>query len=154
MINPLTDQLIHAFMRMKKTHAMLPPENDLRFAEMFVLTKIEDNKNEANACIHVNDIAKQLHITKPAVSQVLNALERKGYVVREIDKTDRRKISVLLTSEGAKTLLQSRAYMDNLINLVITRFGEEKTRTLISLFEELLCITEVIQKENTLTKEE
>nr|WP_162306303.1 MarR family transcriptional regulator [Brevibacillus laterosporus] len=32
--------------------------------------------------VYVSDIQSNLYITKPAVSQMLNTLEKKGYVIR------------------------------------------------------------------------
>jgi DNA-binding MarR family transcriptional regulator len=78
---------------------------------------------------------------------MLNSLEKKGYVSRAIDKTDRRRISVTLTAEGMKVLKAMTQYMDQTLGTTVMRFGEENTRQLISLFTLLADISEDVQAE-------
>lgn len=75
---------------------------------------ITENTSCPDKKVYVSDIQSNLYITKPAVSQMLNTLEKKGYVIREIDKSDRRKIAVALTSEGQGVLRRTEEYSNKM----------------------------------------
>jgi DNA-binding MarR family transcriptional regulator len=94
----------------------------------------------------VSDLHNNI-FTKPAISQFLNALENKGYVRREIDRSDRRKITVSLTDEGRGILDESREKTDRLLEKVILRFGEEKTREFLGLLARMTDSMEEVRGE-------
>ncbi len=48
----------------------------------------------------LNELATELYLDKSTASRVLDALERKEYLVRETDPEDRRAIRVALTPQG------------------------------------------------------
>src|SRR5688500_13173029 len=50
----------------------------------------------------VNDLARHMGVTAPTVSLAIDRLERKGYVARLRDGTDRRRVHVRLTSAGVR----------------------------------------------------
>lgn len=136
----LKEQLIRVMLRFKKLGMTFPLGFDIRMGELFVMNGIAGN----TSC---SDIQSNLYITKPAVSQILNTLEKKGYVNREIDKSDRRKISVTLTPQGQEILKETKKYADMTLGTTISRFGEENTRQLISLLTQLVDISEEIKHE-------
>lgn len=145
--NTLKEQLVQALLRFKRLSMTFPPEYHVNVGEFFVMKKLEKNNLCSESPVNVSDIHSNLHVTKPAVSQMLNSLEKKGYVSRAIDKTDRRRISVTLTAEGMKVLKAMTQYMDQTLGTTVMRFGEENTRQLISLFTLLADISEDVQAE-------
>ena len=102
----------------------------------------------ANGCActkkgyHVSEIHQDLHISKPAVSQALNSLEKRGYIVRTIDPDDRRKITVRVTGAGEAELEAARTFYDRTLTEVLNRFGAENTETLLTLLDRLMNILE------------
>ena len=50
--------------------------------------------------LDVPDIQAILHISRPAVSYILNSLEKKDYIFRKISPDDRRKIAITATDAG------------------------------------------------------
>ncbi|NLA86495.1 MAG: MarR family transcriptional regulator [Clostridiales bacterium] len=110
--------------------------------EFTLLMGISNNSpcRDNNVCL--SDIHSHLHVTKPAVSQMLNSLEKRGFILREIDKNDRRKISILLTQKGQAALTQAKEYMDQRMDLMLTRFGTENALQLIALLNILADVTE------------
>jgi len=48
----------------------------------------------------LKELASNMDLTPSRVTSLLNSLEKKGYIIREIDKEDRRIIKVALTSIG------------------------------------------------------
>lgn len=145
----LKEQLMQAMHLFKKAGMALHAGNDIRLGELFVLNGIDKNALCDNRSINVSDIHSDLHFTKPAVSQTLNALEKKGYIHREIDTSDRRKIAVTITPEGKIILEKTKNTTDQRIEEIISRFGEENTRELIRLLNLLAGISEVIKREDS-----
>ena len=142
----LKEQLVTAMTRFKRVGMSFPPSMDLNMSEFFLMNGIA--KVAADKPVRISEIQTHHHFTKPAVSQMLNALEKKGYVEREIDSTDRRKISVKLTPDGKAMLKKTIAHADDSLDQVITRFGEENTHELIRLLSLLADISEEIKKES------
>ena len=70
-------------------------------------------------------------------THILNTLEKKNYIIREIDPKDRRKVSISATPEGKAAAEQSKKKFDELWNEILTRFGEDNMRQLIGLMREL-----------------
>lgn len=139
-------QLVHAMMRFKKVGMAFPPELDIRMGELFFMNSIAGNTSRSDKNVSVSDIHSSLYVTKPAVSQMLGSLEKKGYIRRETDKGDRRRIAVTLTPEGRRIQKQTQEYVDRRLETVISRFGEDNTRELVRLFTLLADISEDISR--------
>ncbi|MDR3344387.1 MAG: winged helix DNA-binding protein [Oscillospiraceae bacterium] len=98
--------------------------------------------------VNMAQIQSNTHITKAAISQMFTSLEKRGYVVRETDKTNRRKITVELTPAGERILEEAQKQVDGMLEKTIARLGEEKAWQLIGLLEELSDIAEDIKRED------
>ena len=80
---------------------------------------------------------KMLHISKPAISYILNTLEKKNYITREIDPKDRRKVSISATPEGKAAAEESMKRYDELWSEILSQFGEDNMKELIRLIHGL-----------------
>ena len=141
----LKDELIAAMHRFKKVGRSFPSGFGINMGEFFVMDRISRDMPCSSTDISASEMQNHPQFTKPAVSQMLNSLEKKGYVHREIDTNDRRRIVVTLTEAGKEVLKQGKTYFNNRMNQTIARFGEENTRQLISLVTRLTDITEDLQ---------
>lgn len=148
----LVESLARSIFRFKRFQMPFPPGLDIHMGELAIMGGIAKDGCFSPKNINVPEIQHHLHITKPAISQMLNSLEKKGYLSREIDKHDRRKIVVALTPKGRQILKTNKEFMDGLLGEIITRFGEEETKQLIASFNRfsdiLVEVSEEIQLEN------
>ncbi|MDO4292972.1 MAG: MarR family transcriptional regulator [Eubacteriales bacterium] len=142
MKDTLRDQFFSAMICSRKWEAFFSGECEMQLNEMMILHKI------AGACggcaginLNVPDVQEKLRISKPAVSYILNTLEKKNYITRQIDARDRRKISICATPDGMAAAQQSREKIDRLWEAILTQFGEENLRQLTELLAALnaLC---------------
>ncbi|HLX39536.1 MAG TPA: MarR family transcriptional regulator, partial [Ktedonobacteraceae bacterium] len=69
-------------------------------SEIRVLFCIKRNMSQQVPEMKVSEISKQLHVTSPTITQLLNSLEANGLIERRIDTLDRRVIGVTLTNRG------------------------------------------------------
>lgn len=147
MDSTLIEQLARSIFRFKKVGMTFQPEIDVSMGEIVVMNGIAKNASGLEQNISVSDIQNNLYITKPAVSQMLNSLEKKGYISREIDTNDRRKILVALTPKGQDIVKSMREYFNNMLSEIIDRLGEDNTIQLIELFNRFADISEELKSE-------
>src|SRR5207302_8223917 len=76
-------------------------------SEIRVLFCIKHKANHDTRAMNVSEISKQLHVTSPTVTQLLNSLEANELLERSIDPTDQRSIDVRLTEKGEMIIRQA-----------------------------------------------
>lgn len=125
---------------MKKIEFSACANSEMQLNELSVLQNVTGHCSCYDNCgtnLDVQKIQNKLLISKPAVSYILNALEKKEYISREIDPADRRKISVTATQKGQEAADQSiRNYIEMWKSLV-NEFGEDDMRQLVELLTRL-----------------
>jgi len=67
------------------------------FSQIEVLRYVIKKKNPT-----MKDIANYLHITPPSVTVIIESLNKKGFLKREVDKDDQRIIRIIITSKALK----------------------------------------------------
>ena len=120
----------------QRIHRNCMPEGITK-SEFFALHQIQTGMNESpeNKGIHVSDLAKKMNIALSAASRMLNTLEERGLVYREIDPKSRRNICVFLTEEGENMWKKCSGMMSQLLERVIIGMGEDDACKLIELWK-------------------
>ena len=83
-----------------------------------------------------------LCVSKAAVSQMLNSLEKHGLVTREMDPKNRRVVIVKLTEAGREKIEEYERIFNDFIGVLVDRFGEKDTKEIIRLIYKFAEITE------------
>ncbi|MHB9291588.1 hypothetical protein Holit_00666 [Hollandina sp. SP2] len=153
MQDELKHDLLHSLFRFKKvstaiSRALSDAEGGgLSMTELSALgcisTYSETNCSSREQTEHTthHTMHKTVAVSKAAVSQMLGSLEKRGYIQREIDRENRRKIIISLTNKGKVTVDKAGKDLDELMSRIIARFGEKDTRTLVRMlnqFEEVV----------------
>lgn len=136
----LRKEFFQSMMCFKKLESAFSLECEMQMNEMAILQDILGGCScSKSACtnLDVPKMQEQLKISKPAVSYILNTLEKKHYIVREIDANDRRKISISTTPEGQAAAHRSMKKCDAVWSKLLESFGEDNMRTLIDLLTSL-----------------
>ena len=93
--------------------------------------------------ITVSDIAKQLGVTRPAISRTLRKLEMKGCIQRLTDRQDRRITYVLITEDGRTALNENIEIITSFMNRVFSHFEPNEIDEYFNLSKKLVdSITE------------
>ena len=79
----------------------------------------------------------------------MNSLEERGFIIRTVNKKDRRNISVSLTEQGADRLAEAEQILEEFQESVFGSMGTENMHRLIKYFQKL---QEVMEKEIELRK--
>jgi DNA-binding MarR family transcriptional regulator len=156
MNDELTRDLLHALFFFRRSSATIfhstlnANGGGLSVAELSALGCIRNcNENDCD----VADTADQtvhyamhetLAVSKAAISQMLGSLEKRGYIQREINRDNRRKIIITVTKKGKTAVDKGGKYMDALMSRVIKRFGEDDARNFVQL---LTRFTEIVDEE-------
>jgi len=113
-------------MRNASFRSRLSDEHSLRPAMFLLLSLLSEHLSEPNATpITASDLAKQMHVSPAAITQTLDALERKKMIERIKSETDRRVTFIAPTRKG-------RAVIKNTYG----RFNSKKHR--LTMMKELL----------------
>ena len=106
------------------------------------------NKEDENYYgMKTSELTKNLCITKPATSKILNTMEKKGYISRVSNKSDRRVVYVKLTNDGEKFLKDQDRKFQQFTCSIVEKMGQEDTDDLICLFGKLYDVIEELQGE-------
>ncbi len=78
------------------------------------------------------EVAAELGLTNAAISAMAARLEKHGYVTREMDPADRRRVLLRVEQEGAE---RAFALFDGVYQAMVELFGEYQERDLRTLTE-------------------
>jgi len=104
--------------------------NRLSKGEIFVLTFLSRQNRPAIP----SDISEAMHTSTARISAIMGALEKKGQIVREIDRLNRRNILVTITDTGVKRIEGFAAFMRNRLTAVLCEMGERDAEAFVRLF--------------------
>jgi len=153
----LKTQLIHSIYQFKKIMSSefrvdaTEDKNDVNMTELILMNEIADNTAGSENNIGMSDVSKYLSVSKAAISNMLSSLEKKGYINREIDRSNRRNLIVTLTPEGRKILEFKYMEFNGMLEKVITRLGEDDANQLITILNRM---TEIMHNLNSEAKQE
>ncbi len=148
-MNPtIKEQLLDAVQRLRKP-ILLSYYAELDLTTLSLMKSIEDNSPDSDSNIYMFDLQNELRISRGAISQIASNLEKKGYLLRETDKNNRRKQIVTLTSEGREAMWQAEAEFDKVLTAFLTRLGEHDSHEMVRLFNRFADIAEEMNQKET-----
>lgn len=95
-----------------------------------------------------SDLSTMAQSSTARIAVVLNTLEKKGYVTRAIDPTDRRRVLVSLTPAGAEYIHGVRQQMRQRMRQLLEELGEADAKEYLRITERILSITQRMAKEH------
>lgn len=81
---------------------------------------------------NMSAIAHKLSVTVSTLTTNMNGLEKKGYILRERSREDKRVVHVILTDKGKKAFYHHRDFHKNMIRAIIKDLSEEEMEILRS----------------------
>lgn len=115
---------------------MMDNFNRANKGELFVLHFLKAR----NAEVLPSELSSALNSSTARISALLGALEKKGQIEREIDKSNRRNILVTITEAGRERVEAEMNEIQGLMTHIFTEMGETNTAEFIrlnQLFSEL-----------------
>lgn len=141
-----TQQLFKAFIQFKQINWHEKQIAGYNPSEIKVLFAIKQGTNEEKKDMKVSEISKQLNITSPSVTQIINKLEKDDIVLRNIDPSDRRAVNIRLTNKGMKVVAEAKAVLSDTFVGLIDFLGEEDSQRLAVLLTKVFTYYEQIDR--------
>jgi DNA-binding MarR family transcriptional regulator len=111
---------------------------DISFAEYIMLQVINDIQGETgNPDIWVSDVVKRVEVTPQAVSKFITMNERKGYLERFENLSDRRITGIRITDRGRSVLVKTEEELEVFRTTVFSEFSKEELTTMHNLAQKL-----------------
>lgn len=136
----LKNEFMNTFLRLHKAKLRFLTARDISWGALMLLEKLD-------ACGNAGDICDVLHISKPAVTYMLNSLEKDGCITRSIDASDRRRIEIRLTEKGKKLVETHKIPYENFINELLTRLGDNYIRDFIKLINQFTDVMDEVEED-------
>lgn len=134
MDNERIQQLMAIMQRLHKNNQQMKLHIGIPHSEYSVLLHLACVE-KADEGVSIGDISEHIQISKPAVSQIVNALEDKGLVARIGTKMDRRVVFVTLTPEGVALVNKTRNLLSERLVAVFDKMGEADAGTFLMLLD-------------------
>jgi DNA-binding MarR family transcriptional regulator len=109
---------------------------DLSAAERHCLSFLWHGSQTASA------VARAIRLTPAAVTALIDRLEKRGYVRRQSDPSDRRKVLVAITEKTVAMTAATYTPAGEAGAKVLSRYTEAELRTFARLLEECIAIQE------------
>ncbi|EUJ33655.1 MarR family transcriptional regulator [Listeria floridensis FSL S10-1187] len=135
----LGQSVVRAFMHFKRAEMMNFQIDGYTKAEIrFMFTLFHGVRmSDSELGVSVSEIGKRLRVSKPSVTQQINALEGKGLITRIQNPADKRAAYINFTDKGKKLTDQIVEYFRESFLDMQDYLGEEDMRTLIRLLSKL-----------------
>lgn len=138
-------QLLESMAQLKKLHHRTSFAYGINRTEFFTLRSIEAGIRKSGACgLRMSELGRLHDISPPAISQMVKALEKKGYVRRSTSEEDRRVVYVSLTAEGKEILSKTSRDMLLFSQRIMESLSLEDMEALTKLLGKLCLVTEEV----------
>lgn len=101
--------------------------------EQFMLIDLLWNQGEMTQ----QELADQLHKDKNSVTKLVDAIERKGFVVRQQNQNDRRANTLVLTDKANQLKPGAKQKGISILDLMLEGIGEEELRSFLITLKKL-----------------
>lgn len=81
---------------------------------------------ETGQCVSASELSDHLKVNSSRVAAILNSLEKKGYVVRNPDHCDHRKVCVSITAEGREYVISVRERLLDKCAASLSKLGDDE----------------------------
>lgn len=111
-------------------------------AEHILLEMIRRGENEDGTPLNAACMARQMHISAPAVSRTMRRLRERGYITVDPDPEDRRLIRAQVTPEALERMQNDRRKMDALVSGAFSQLAPGEAEQFFRTFERLCAAME------------
>ncbi|MGP6145909.1 MarR family winged helix-turn-helix transcriptional regulator [Jeotgalibaca sp. A122] len=98
-----------------------------------VLSYLYDNDTN----VIPSELGKMMNVSTPRITTILNKLEAKNLIERNISPEDRRNVFITLSDEGRKIAAEKKAQQEKLIQTLVSRVDEQDIQAFIRVLDAL-----------------
>ncbi|MCL2143392.1 MAG: transcriptional regulator [Methanomassiliicoccaceae archaeon] len=138
----LADEFLRSLQLIRKAGKQNVIQEGVR-GEAFVLHYIR----EMHSGIIPGEISEAMGASSARVAAVLNSLESKGLITREIDSDDRRRIIVRLTEKGTEHAEEHRRDRIGMMKSILMMLGDEDAAEYVRITRKLAASLSEIKRQ-------
>ena len=116
---------LHGFMNGRKSEITLP-------AALTIFMVMHNKK------VQMKDIANTFNVSNSTVTDYVDYLENKGFVIRVRNDKDRREVHIELTEKGQNWVLHSQKITQDFLDQHLSRLTPEERKQFISLIHKFM----------------
>lgn len=131
-LNEVLVRLFHDIMDIEQQAIITSEFHDLTNNDMHVIEAIGIEKPK-----NMSTIAKELSVTVGTLTIAMNSLVKKGHVIRQRGKEDRRVVYISLSEKGRAAYQHHARFHENMIKGVIDQLNPDETEILIKALNKL-----------------
>ena len=143
MDDSLKDHLIQSVFRFRRANLSMRYK-DMDLATYALMRALDRNQPGSSDNIYLSEISERLCLSKAALSHMANHMEEKGYLTREINKSNRRKLTITLTAAGHEAIKEAAKEFDLSFTKILNALGDEDAAETIRLFNRFAEIAETL----------
>lgn len=143
---------MHAFSQFRKIHWRPPHVKELKPSEFMVLHTVKNAFLDGSEGLMVSEISDILKVARPTVTQLVNSLQRKGFIDKHADERDKRVVRISLSEKGKTHVKSGAEEFYKLFDGLAGHLGPEKSKTLTMLLQDVFNYfqeTETQRKDKT-----
>mgnify|MGYP002299541728 CR=1 FL=1 len=131
-LNELLVTLFRDVMDIEQKVIITPEFKDITNNDMHVINAIGIGTTK-----NMSSIAKELSVTVGTLTISMNSLVKKGYVIRERGKEDRRVVYISLSEKGLRAYRHHEEFHRQMIEAVLENLTEDETESLVKALAKL-----------------
>lgn len=127
-------ELLHSLFVLKgllSTEFSKPAGDTLNIPEYIMMKMVSEGNS------NLTEIREYLAVSKPAVSQMLSALEKRGLLEKEPAPENRRSLIVRLTSSGEGVLVEKELEFDTRYESIRQHLSDEDIASFVALIKKI-----------------
>jgi DNA-binding MarR family transcriptional regulator len=91
---------------------------------------------------YASEIAPMLGMESTSLSRIIKALEEEKMIIRKSDKTDKRKVKIILTQKGRENKELAKNIVRNFNSAIESRIGKQRIEEFIKTISEISQLAE------------
>ncbi len=128
-------ELMDVFRQIKKSN-FYTQDATLTPGELMLLNTLKRSFTSGQG-IKASELSEKLNVTRSSITQTLGNLEQAGYIIREMDESDRRSIRVKMTEKGEELYIRHAKEMIKMVSELSEYLGKEEVEHLIETFKKV-----------------
>lgn len=137
----LAKEFEHDIVRLHRT-SMQRRVSQISKGEMFILDFLLNHDGQGLP----GNMGRAMEVSSARTAAVLNALERKGEILRLPDEEDHRRVRVVLTEAGKKRILRVHEDAHQDVKRILAELGDRDAAELLRLLNRLISVAQAQQK--------
>ena len=138
------DELLSAWLSLTSTLWNTRVVQSMTFNEAHVMG-ILLRSSAGDSLLTATDLIRRTHLLKSQMNKILSTLESKGYIERLRAQNDRRMAHILLTEQGRSAYLAEHAGVEDILQKLTDRLGEERAlRIAVDLTEVVAALDDIL----------